>query len=249
MGACKTALLSSVVSDEGNIHGVAYEASDDEASFFSERPSSKIIHEEDYDEDDERLFCFERDENGVFDRIVESGIFQGGSICSIEKVDVSTAGKCAKKKKNKKKTTASTSVEELRAQIEQTELNTDVICDEFLNLMSTGLNILAASNLGGSRSITLKIDRGNVCWGVPKAKSSVSYSLSDLSNVENGLPSKILKLYSSDDNTRALTMQFEGSGFKKQVAAFLAPSPLERDALVRGFCALIEMNRSVSKLS
>jgi len=227
-GASSSSMRSNAMHKDSEINDVSSQSS-----------SSRFINDEDCDSDDDDFgIGTDRSESAgtVFERIIESGVFARAFAAA----ECTSTPKFSKKKKHKKKTAASPSVEGIRAQASQKDLSNDTICDDFLNLMSTGLNILAASNLGGARSVTIKIENGKVCWGIPGAKPSVSTSISNIFSVSDGLPSKIIKLYSAEDNLRAFTMQFEGMGTKKQVAAFLGPSALERDALVRGFRVLIE---------
>ena len=150
------------------------------------------------------------------------------------------------KKGKRKKNTSSPRIEELHeSQVaqHQTKLDNDLICDEFLSMMSEGLNALAVTSLGGRRSVTLKIADGKLSWNsTGKGHKHVSTSISSIFYVQIGLPLRILKNYSSEEKSRALSVHFKSdptSSTRSCTAMFLASSSLERDALVRSFSVLL----------
>lgn len=150
------------------------------------------------------------------------------------------------KKGKRKKSTSSSRIEDLhQTQIaqHQTKLDNDLICDEFLSVMSEGLNALAVTSLGGRRSVTLKIADGKLSWNsTGKGHEHVSISISSISYVEIGLPLRILKYYSSEEKSRALSIHYKSyptSNTRSYTAVFLASSSLERDALVKTFSILL----------
>ena len=117
---------------------------------------------------------------------------------------------------------------------EQVDLG--LIAREFVTIMQGGMKLLAATSIGSTRIVTVITDGVNLTWGIPKSKPVMSVALSTISSVRMGMPPKLLKSFLASDVERSFNLVLKGDS---KAATFIAPTPLERDALVHGFQSLL----------
>lgn len=117
---------------------------------------------------------------------------------------------------------------------EQVDLG--LIAREFVTIMQGGMKLLAATSIGSTRTVTVITDGVNLTWGIPKSKPVMSVALSTISSVRMGMPPKLLKSFLASDVERSFNLVLKGDS---KAATFIAPTRLERDALVHGFQSLL----------
>lgn len=152
------------------------------------------------------------------------------------------AGSRRKGKKKKKRSNSSSSVRSGGTGSsggsggDHAELDLNEIRREFIIIMSTGMNLLAATAVGSTRIVTVVTDGNILSWGLPKQKPIMSIPLKNISCVKRGMPTKLQKSFLACDVERSFNLVLHGDS---KAATFLAPTSLERDALVHGFETLL----------
>ena len=102
--------------------------------------------------------------------------------------------------------------------------------------MCSGMNLLVATANGSTRAVTVVVTKDELSWGLPKSKPIMSVPIGNIALVQIGMPSKLQKAFMISDVERSFHLVLHGGS---KVATFLAPTPLERDALVHGFQSLL----------
>lgn len=104
--------------------------------------------------------------------------------------------------------------------------------------MQCGMNLLAATASGSTRAVTVVTDGKVFSWGLPKSKPIMSVNLKSISFVQKGMPPRLVKAFLLSDIERSFHLVLSDN---KKAATFLAPTALERDALVHGFQSLLTL--------
>ena len=102
--------------------------------------------------------------------------------------------------------------------------------------MQGGMRLLAATSMGPTRTVIVVTDGDNLSWGIPNSKPVMSVSLSNIAKVRAGMPPKIQKSFLQSDIDRSFNLVLKGDS---KAVTFLAPTSLERNALVQGFQSLL----------
>ena len=97
---------------------------------------------------------------------------------------------------------------------------------------------MAATASGSTRAVTVVTDGKVFSWGLPKSKPIMSVNLKSISFVQKGMPPRLVKAFLLSDIERSFHLVLSDN---KKAATFLAPTALERDALVHGFQSLLTL--------
>lgn len=216
------------------------------------------------DNDDDGAYCeyTEHSKTGsgnLLNRIFDCSVFNDCCSPSL------ALKKDKKKKQNKNKSRKDDSIKfEMKRTIPDKLSEDKYLFDEFITIMSAGMNLLLVSAIGSTRSVTLTTDGLTISWGLPKSKpmkyetinfypyilffsyvfsflsffdSFRSFAVNNVSCIQSGMPEKLIKLLADPaDNHRAFTFICKD---KIQPTTFLAPTSLERDALVNNFLLIL----------
>ena len=113
--------------------------------------------------------------------------------------------------------------------------------EEFLMIMRGGLGLQAVTNFGTTRMVTVCIDNDRLSWGVSRSKPAMFVPVDQIALVQVGMPLKLASSFSQSDRDRSFNIVLSKDN---KTATFLAPTPLERDALVHGFAMIVTTRNS-----
>jgi len=196
---------------------------------------------DDGDDDDNASYEYtahsSKNSGNLFSRIFDCSIFldcHGGSNLSSN-----NNKKSSKKSKSKKKSSSPRPLDSKNPnpsgsgtpKIEEIDFS-----EEFVSIMSSGINLQLASALGSSKAVSVETDGHQITWGLPKLKPIGSYPIKKITEICNGMPPKLVKVFTIGDINNSFSLYF---GKETLFVTFIAPNPLERDALGSGFQSLI----------
>lgn len=115
---------------------------------------------------------------------------------------------------------------------------------EFVSIMEGGMTLLVITALGSTNPVVVTTDGKVLSWCLKRKQGeSKSISLDNISGVELGMPQKLQKYFTAEDQERAFCLVLNGG----KSASFLAPTSLERNALAQGFDALIRRRLMINQ--
>ena len=220
---------------------------------FREAEEEAEKDREEYDSDDDDDACYEytthssTSTDNLFDRILDCSIFSECTDCNNDEKVKNPSIIKSKRKKSKKKISSrsNNNNSDIEKMYKNNNENIDISSgrthqndqsDDFITVISYGIKLLLASSIGSTKSVLLIADGHQISWGLENSKPLASYLITKISHVSKDMPIKYLKSFKGNDYERSFTIYF---GSESQSVSFLAPSSLERDALLTGFQSML----------